>query len=117
MPRPDKADPGFLLDMLLAAEDAMRFVAGMDEAAFHASELHQHAVMRCLEIIGEAAGRVSRERRATIASVPWSSVIGMRHKLVHDYDQIRIDRVWRTVMDDLPQLAGALRPLIPPPPQ
>jgi uncharacterized protein with HEPN domain len=113
MARPEKGDPGFLLDMLLAAEDAIGFVAGMDEAAFRASALHQAAVLRCVSVIGEAANRVSKEFRSGTSQVPWKAVIGMRHKLVHDYAEVRLDVVWRVVSVELPALAAALRPLVP----
>lgn len=52
MARPEKNDPGFLLDMLLAARDAVDFVSGLDKMAFEKSKLHQAAVMRCIEVIG-----------------------------------------------------------------
>ncbi len=116
MARPDRGDPGFLLDMLLAAEDAISFVAGMDEAAFRASKLHQAAVLRCVSVIGEAANRVSKEFQSRTTEVPWGAVIAMRHKLVHDYAEVRLDIVWRVVRVDLPGLAAALRPMVPPPP-
>jgi uncharacterized protein with HEPN domain len=65
------ADVSFLLDMILAARDAGNFLAGLDEAAFMASRLHQAAVIRALEIIGEAAGRVSLATQAAHPEIPW----------------------------------------------
>jgi hypothetical protein len=64
-------DEAYLLDMLLAARDARAFVSGLDEAAFRASRLHQNAVIRSLEIIGEVAGKVSPATQAARPEIPW----------------------------------------------
>jgi uncharacterized protein with HEPN domain len=64
-------DAALLLDMLLAARDACAFVSGMDEATFAASRLHQNAVIRSLEVIGEAAGKVSRPTQAAHPQISW----------------------------------------------
>lgn len=66
----------------------------MDEAAFAASRLHQNAVLRSPEVIGEAAGKVSPEMQAQLLEIPWREVTGMRHRLIHDYADVRIDLVW-----------------------
>lgn len=100
--------------MLLAAEDALSFVKGMDEAAFLASNLHKSAVIRKLEVIGEAAGKVSPGFRASRPDIPWREMTGLRHRLIHGYDDIRLDIVWRVTTERLPDLIAALRPLIPP---
>lgn len=107
-------DPALLLDMLLAAEDALSFVASMDEAAFLASNLHQSAVIRKLEVIGEAAGKVSKAFCESRPDIPWREMTGLRHRLIHGYDDIRLDIVWRVTTERLPDLVAALRPLIPP---
>lgn len=109
-----RRDPALLLDMMLAAEDALRFVAGMDEAAFRASDLHQSAVIRKLEIIGEAATRVTGGLRAAHPGIPWRAVIGMRNRLIHGYDEVRLEQVWAVLRHHLPSLVETLRPLIPP---
>lgn len=104
-----------LLDMKLAAGDALSFVAGLDAAAFLASPLHQNAVIRSLEVIGEAAGKVSPEFRAAHPEIPWHDIIAMRHRLIHGYAEVRLDYVWAVAQDDLESLIAALDPLIPPP--
>lgn len=112
----DKAsgrDAALLLDMLLAAQDAREFVAGIDEAAFLASRLHQNAVIRSLEVIGEAAGKVSPAFRAAQAGIPWREITGMRHRLIHGYGEVRLDLVWRVAAERLDPLIAALTPLIP----
>jgi len=116
---PDRSDEGWrdaalLLDILLAAEDALAFVAGLDERAFLASGLHQSAVIRKLEVMGEAAGKVSKTFCAEHPGIPWKQMIGLRHRLIHDYGDIRLDIIWRVTKETLPGLIIALRPLIPP---
>src|ERR1700733_10705704 len=72
-------DSALLLDMLLAARDARAFVKGLDERAFLASLLHQNAAIRSLEIIGEAAGKVSVVTQTAHPEIPWREITGMRH--------------------------------------
>jgi uncharacterized protein with HEPN domain len=107
-------DLALLLDMLLAADEAMSFVVGLDEAAFFDQRLHQNAVIRSLEVIGEAAGKVSIQFRLAHSEIPWREIIAMRHRLVHGYADVRLDLVWQVVRDQLPRLIAGLRPLIPP---
>jgi uncharacterized protein with HEPN domain len=107
-------DAGLLLDMLLAARDARSFIEGLDESAFLASRLHQNATIRALEIVGEAAGKISAATRAAHPEISWREITGMRHRLIHDYDEVRLDVVWRTVRDDLGPLIAILEGLIPP---
>ena len=79
--------------MMLAAEDALSFIVGLDERAFLASDLHQSAVIRKFEIMGEAAGKVSQALCAAHPEIPWKQITGMRHRLVHDYGAVRLEIV------------------------
>ena len=106
-------DTAFLLDMLLAARDARAFLNGMDEASFMASRLHQNAVARSLEIIGEAAGRVSRTLQDAHPETPWRDIVGMRNRLIHGYADVRLDVVWSVADIQLEALISALQPMIP----
>lgn len=107
-------DLALLLDMALAANDALGFVVNMDEAVFRASRLHQNAVIRSLEVIGEAAGKVSSGVRAAHPEISWREITGMRHRLIHGYAEVRLDVVWAVVRDSLPPLLKAIEPLLPP---
>jgi uncharacterized protein with HEPN domain len=78
-------DPALALDILLAAEDARDFTASLDRDAFGASRLHQAAVIRCLEIMGEAAGRTSPHFRAAHPAIPWRLMSDLRNRLIHGY--------------------------------
>ena len=101
-------DASLLLDMKLAAEDAREFPWGLDEAAFRASRLHQNAVIRSLEVIGEAAGKVSSVSAACCNSAA-CQIIGMRHRLIYGYAEIRLELVWAVATERLPALIEALR--------
>jgi uncharacterized protein with HEPN domain len=101
-------DQGFLEDMLHEARTALEFVDGFTEDEFLRDRRTQHAVLRCLEIIGEAASRVSPEGRARFASLPWSDIIGQRHIAIHHYGKVKMPRIWATVRDDVPALVTAL---------
>jgi uncharacterized protein with HEPN domain len=107
-------DAALLLDIMLAAEDALSFIVGLDERAFLDSDLHQSAVIRKFAVMGEAAGKVSPAFCAAHPEIPWKQMTGMRHRLIHDYGEVRFDIVWRVTKETLPNLIGMLRPLIPP---
>lgn len=78
-----------------------------------ASRLHQNAVIRSLEVIGEAAGKVSPATQADHPEIPWREIIGMRHRLIHGYAEIRLDLVWAVARERLGALIACLDPLIP----
>jgi uncharacterized protein with HEPN domain len=107
-------DDALVLDIVLAAEDAQSFVQGMNFAAFEASRLHQNAVIRSLEIVGEATGKLSAVLKSAYPNLPWRSIKSMRNRLIHTYNEISLNIVWAVVQDDLPQIIATLKPLIPP---
>ena len=108
-----RSDEALLLDMMHAAEDATAIAASITASRFRNSRLHQLAVLKAVELIGEAAARVSDETRARHPDVPWKEIIGMRNRIVHGYVDVRLDVVWRTVREDVPALLAKLRPLVP----
>ena len=112
-----RRDDAWLLDMLLAAREAMEFASPLTFSEFEDDRLHQLAILKAVEIIGEAASRISEETKAKQPGIPWSEIIGMRNRLVHGYFAVRLDRVWQTVQDDLPPLIAQLEPLVPPEPE
>jgi uncharacterized protein with HEPN domain len=107
-------DDPLLLDMLFAARRARGHVARMTQTQFMASELHQDAAIRSLEVIGEAASQVSAEFHGAHPEIPWRDIIGMRNRLIHAYSNVSLDTVWDVLQTKLPELIIALTPLIPP---
>jgi uncharacterized protein with HEPN domain len=102
-----------ILDMVQAIERAQRLTAGLDETSFLQNEQAQWAVFSQVVILGEAAGRVAKAFQQAHPDIPWSSVIAMRHRLVHGYDSVDWRRVWKALRDDLRPLLDRLRLLLP----
>jgi uncharacterized protein with HEPN domain len=75
--------------------------------------MRQAAVMRQLEIMGEAARRLSEETRQELSEIPWHQIIGMRNRLIHVYDDVDLAIVWDTVQNDLPPLIAQLEKIVP----
>ena len=107
-------DASYLLDMLYAARDAVEFAGELSYAEFTRDRRHQLAILKSVEIVGEAASRVSAETRVSHPDVPWSEIVGMRNRLVHAYFDIDLSIVWDTVHINLPVLIVQLEPLAPP---
>jgi len=95
-------DPAWVRDICEAAQLALSYVEGVDQEAFSGDTQLQDAVIRRLEIIGEAARRVSDEMKEAHPEIPWLMMIGMRNRVIHMYDGVDMDLVWVTVRDDLP---------------
>jgi uncharacterized protein with HEPN domain len=107
-------DDAYLLDMLLAARKAQTFTRGVTWEQFQNDEVLQNAVMRVIQIIGEAARQVSPDFAQAHPNIPWRQIIGMRHRLVHDYVNIDPVRVWEVIERDIPELIPLLETLVPP---
>jgi uncharacterized protein with HEPN domain len=105
-------DAGLLADMLMAARDARSFIHGMTEAEFGASLLHQNATIRSLEIVGEAASKVSEGARSELPQIPWRECAAMRNRLIHGYREVDLERVWSVLPDALPDLISVLDRLV-----
>jgi uncharacterized protein with HEPN domain len=103
-----------LKHMLEAAQTAIVFMAGENRASLDGDRKLVFAVVRAVEIIGEAASRVSEDVRAENPQIPWAAIVGMRNRLVHAYFDVDLDQVWSTITDDLPSLITALQEILPP---
>lgn len=109
---PPDADLVRLRHMLDAAEDAVRFSAGRRRGDIEQDRMLVLSLVKCLEIIGEAANRVSEATRDQVP-LPWTDIIGMRNRLIHAYYDVDHDRVWDTISTDLPEIIDSLRQFLP----
>jgi len=98
-----------LKHMMDAADSAFQFLDGRQRHDLDTDKMLLFAVVRAIEIIGEAAGRVSMETREAIPEIPWSAIISMRNRLIHGYFDIDTEVVWKTVTEELPILLRQLR--------
>jgi uncharacterized protein with HEPN domain len=102
-----------MLDTVRKIQDIL---VGVDKERFDRDEMLQLALTRLVEIIGEAARRVSPTGRAQLPDVPWPDITGMRHRIAHDYLNVNLDKVWETAVDDLSTLIAELARVVPPEP-
>ncbi len=99
--------------MIDAAETAQAFIAGRQRGDLDSDQMLLFALVRAVEIIGEAASRVTPETRAATPAVPWAAIVGMRNRLIHAYFDIDRDILWRTVTEELPPLITVLAEILP----
>lgn len=98
----------YVQHMLDAIEQIEKYTEDLTAETFHERTIVQDAVIRQLEILGEAASRLSEETRSHYDDVPWQDITGMRNKLIHGYFGVDIDVVWATVIEDDPRLKSRL---------
>ena len=94
--------------MLEHAREAIQLGAGKSRRDLDADRVLNLALVRLLEIVGEAAAKVTPEARTRYAAVPWWEIIGLRNRLIHGYDSVDFDILWHIVEDDLPALVSVL---------
>jgi uncharacterized protein with HEPN domain len=99
---------------LTAAKEAMEFAAGKTRMGLEKDRLHMLAIIKSIEIIGEAASKVTETFKTENSNIPWNDIINMRNRLIHAYFDVNLDIVWQTVKTDLPDLIKALEEIIPP---
>jgi len=101
-------DLGYLEDMRVHAVDALAIANRISREEFLSDRTMQHAVIRCLTVIGEAANRVSEDMQNTLPDIAWGEAVGLRNVLVHEYQRIDLARIWTIVETDLPPLLDSL---------
>ena len=97
-----------LQHMLDAAQTARSFAAGENRQSLNGDQKLVFALVRAIEIIGEATSKVTDDSRKQYSQIPWSQIIGMRNRIIHAYFDVDLDQVWSTVGDDLPPLIEEL---------
>jgi uncharacterized protein with HEPN domain len=101
-----------LQHMLDAANEALTFIQGKIRADLDSDRMLVLSLIRELEIIGEAASKISAETRSQNPSIPWQDISGMRNRLIHAYFDVDLDTVWSTVSRDLPTLKAELERIL-----
>ncbi len=109
---PDSRDAAHLWDMLSAAREAHGVVEGISLEAFMADRLRLRALERTLELLGEAARRVSPPARASHPEIPWRPLIGQRNLLAHEYGRINPALLYQAASDNVPSLIIALERIV-----
>jgi uncharacterized protein with HEPN domain len=112
--RPERYDAAYLWDMLDAAKTVTGFIQGRSYQDYLRDRMLRSAVERNVEIIGEAAGKISKSFRDAHAEIPWQKIIAQRHVLAHEYGDIEHELLWIVASRHVPTLIKHLEPLVPP---
>ncbi len=97
-----------LRHMLDHSREAVAMAAGRTRADLNSDRMYNLAIVRLLEIVGEAANRTTNEERLVCPSIPWTQIAGLRNRLIHGYDSVDLDVLWQIISNDLPQLVSQL---------
>ena len=99
-------------DNLEAIEKATKFVEGINYDDFGRDDKTVYAVIRALEIIGEATRKIPQDVKDKYTEIPWREIAGMRDKLIHDYFGVNLLVVWKAVSEDLPMIKSLLQRML-----
>ncbi|PIX31892.1 DUF86 domain-containing protein [Candidatus Bathyarchaeota archaeon CG_4_8_14_3_um_filter_42_8] len=102
----------YLQDILDSINDIENFVRGMGFEEFKGDRKTINAVVRSIEVIGEASKRISRSLKAKYKGVPWREMAGMRDKLIHEYFGVDVEILWKTAKDDIPPLKQLVQDML-----
>ena len=97
-----------LRDMLDETRTVKQFVSGQTRSDLGTNRMLAYAVIRAVEVIGEAAARVSEETRLQYPHIMWKNIVGMRNRIVHNYNNVNLDIVWQVASQNLPELEQQL---------
>lgn len=109
MSPPEARDAATVVDMIRACSEVIEYVRGVEQTAFQTDRRLISAVSYQIAVLGEAAMRLSASIRDRYPNVPWRDIAGMRHHLIHGYDQVALVEVWRTAVTDVPLLLDQLK--------
>ena len=105
-------DRARIFHMIEAADAVADFVFGRNRTDLDSDRMLLFALVRAVEVFGEAAAKVSPETRAATASIPWTEIVAMRNRLIHAYFEVNRTILWKTATEEIPELVPALRGLI-----
>ena len=100
--------------MLDAAEEALSFIQDRERTDLDRDRMLVLSLLKEIEILGEAASKISNETQRQCHEIPWNDIIGMRNRLIHGYFDVNLEVVWKTIVADLLPLTNALRRIIKP---
>ena len=109
MPKDDNIRLHHMLD---AAREAIAFSKNKTRGSLDSDRQLVRALEKSIEILGEAAVRVTEERRRGLSGIPWKNIVGMRNRLIHAYFDINLDVLWKTIVEDLPPLIAELEKIL-----
>jgi uncharacterized protein with HEPN domain len=102
----------YLNDILESISDIREFIAGMDNDSFIKDKKTIKAVVRSLEVIGEATSKLPLNVRKMYPDIPWQETIAMRNRLIHEYSGVDLDIVWQTIEEDLEPLYKTVKRIV-----
>ena len=108
----DDATRILLLHMLDSSREAHEYVRGLSREDLDGKRQLQHSLIRCIEIVGEAASRIAPAYCRSNPEVPWADIVAMRNRLIHAYFDVDLNLVWSTCKDELPELIRQLQELL-----
>lgn len=106
------SDQVYLRHMLDHAREAATLLGSKSVEELEGTRVLQLALLHLVEIIGEAASRVTPETRAALPSVPWRGAVSMRNRIIHGYDTVNVRTLWDTISEDLPRLIAGLEAIL-----
>jgi uncharacterized protein with HEPN domain len=109
-----KDDSIRLRHMLDVAREAESFYQNKTRSSLETDRKLVLALVKCIEIIGEAATKISKESREDLPQIPWSNIIGMRNRLIHAYFDTNFDILWKTITEDIPPMIAELEKIVEP---
>jgi uncharacterized protein with HEPN domain len=109
----NKRDEVALRDMLREAQQAILFAKGHQREELETNPLLTYALERAVEIVGEAATKISDEIRQNHQEIPWRNIVGMRNILIHSYGEVNLDILWEVVTHNYPELVMLIKQILP----